>query len=176
MSNTFPGFEATVVSIGTVHARIHQGLFYSADVIDPALASAADLNVLIRPAATVSMHTRFSIVTGGDAQVWLFEGTTFSAPGAVETASNRNRFSGHVAQGLVNSGPTITADGVQLLTGLIVGGKSGQSSGGVRESFEEWILKTSEVYLLRVRNLNAQAQAADIQVDFYEPLGKIRTQ
>lgn len=176
MGNTFPGFEATVTTLGQVHARIHQGLFFSADHNDPALASSGIMDILIRPAATVSMHVRFNVVTGGDAQVWLFEGTTFSVAGAAVPSVNRNRFSPHTAQALLTSGPTITADGLELLTGLIVGGKSGQSSGGVRESFEEWIFKVGEVYLVRVQNLNAQAQPVDVGIDFYEPLGKLRTQ
>jgi hypothetical protein len=174
MGNTFPGFEASVVTTGVVHARIHQGLFYSADVIDLALAAAGDLDVLIQTAADVSMHVRFNVVTGGDAQAWLFEGTTFSVAGTPVPSINRNRFSAHTAQAVITEAPTITADGTQLLTGLIPGGKSGQVSGGVRESFEEFIFRTNEVYLLRVRNLAAQPQLADIQVDWYEPLGKIR--
>lgn len=174
MANSFPGYENVVTQITATHARIHQGLFFSGDVFDPALAAAGVINVLLRPDSTVSMHARFTIAAGGDSEVRLFEDTTFSAPGTAVLMSNRNRITTLTARGLVTSGPTITADGTQLIHGLSPGGKSGQSAGGIVESFEEWMLAPGKVYLLRVVNLAAQVQPVDIQVDMYEPIGKLR--
>jgi len=174
MGNTFPGFENFVTSQGSAHARIHQGTFYSADLFDPALASAGVLDMLIRPDASVSMHLRFTLAAGGDAQVELFEAATFSAAGALLQPINRNRITANVARGLLNTGPTITAPGVKLTHGLLPGGSQGQTVGAVGSSFEEWVLAPGVVYLLRSTNLAGQAQPVDIQVDFYEPIGKLR--
>lgn len=174
MGNTFPGFENVVTSLDAVHARIHQGLFFSADMFDPALANLANLDVLIRPDASVSMHIRFIATAGGDAQVWLYENTTFSAPGVAQTSQNRNRVSQRTALGLVNLGPTVTAVGDELLTGLLPGGKAGQASGSEKQSFEEWILAPGLVYLARLQNIAGQVQPVNMQVDYYEPVGKLR--
>ena len=174
MGNTFPGFENVVTSLDAIHGRIHQGLFFSADVFDPILADDGDLDVLIRPDASVSMHTRFIATTGGDAQIWLYENTTFSAPGVAQTLHNRNRISQRTALGLINLGPTVTAVGDELVTGLLPGGKAGQASGSEKQSFEEWILAPGLVYLARVRNVAGTVQPANMQIDMYEPLGKLR--
>jgi hypothetical protein len=106
--------------------------------------------------------------------VALYEDATVSANGTLQLSENKNRLSGRVNETLIYRGPTVTGVGTLLGDGVIPGGKTGQASGGVREGFEEWILKPASLYLIRFTNTDAQAQPVNIEVDWYEPFGKLR--
>jgi len=173
MGNTFPGFENVVTSIGAMHARIHQGLLYSSTIARPALAGAGVLDILV-VTGSVPPHLRHQLAAGATGTVLLYEDTTVSANGVAELVQNKNRLSGRVNETTVFSGPTVTGVGTLLGNGVVPGGKTGQASGGIREGFEEWILKPASLYLIRFTNNDAQAQPVNVELDWYEPFGKLR--
>lgn len=172
--NTFPGFENVVTAMGEIHARIHQGLFYQSSIVEEALAASASVELLIKPAAIMSMHTRFIGAAGGDARVSLWEDTVVSDDGTPLDAVNRNRRSQRVATGQVYAGPTITEDGANLHDGAMPGGALGQTIGSTQSSFEEWILLAGKTYMARLVNLTNAAQLVSLEIDWYEPFGKLR--
>lgn len=159
-----------IINTATAHARIHEGVYYTLNLYNAALADDASLEMLIQVAADQAMHARFGGKIGGDGELRLFEGTTFSAAGTGLTAVNHNRFSTNTAQGTFSSGPTITGDGTQLDLEYLPGGTGSFFSGGAgSQFFEEYVLQTGEVYLLRMTNRAGAAQPASLHVDFYEP-------
>lgn len=162
-------FSENLVVKGDIHADIHKGIFFSTGTSDTALAGGASLEILIQtPADTPRIHARFQAAMGSDASTALFEGTTFSDAGTLITPTNRNRASATVAGGTWSTGPTLTADGSQIFSGVIPGGSGGNALGGSVASFEEFILAAGSTYLARVTNLTGQVQVAYLAVDFYD--------
>lgn len=167
------GFSKALVSIDTVHSRIHAGQVYQLDVLDLALADDAAIDVLIIVGADEGGHVRFAANAGGDAQIQLYEDTTVSANGAVQTPQNRNRRSLNTPDLTLYLGPTVTGVGTVLSNRLIPAGKGGNSAGGDISSFEEWILAESTNYLFRVTNRGGGAKPVGLAIDWYEAEGTI---
>lgn len=157
-----------LVQMNEVHARIHEGSFFSTGLGDAALANAGTLEILIQTPATGTIHARFGGSVGGDIRMGLFEGTTFSAAGTTLVPSNRNRMSANVTTVTLSHTPTITLDGTVLFDGYVGGGSGGNAIGGQIASFEEFILDQSTSYLARVTNVSGQAQVSSLTVNFYD--------
>lgn len=165
------GFTNEVISTDVVHQRIHQGIMFGATVYDAALANAADLELLLQVGAGVA-HARLVGRIGGDGELRLFEGTTFSSAGSAVASVNRNRTKSITSTVTVTSAPTITDDGTELETQLIPGGSGFLlSGGGEGPVFEEVILAPSTNYLLRLTNISGGNQPANLAVDYYLPQG-----
>lgn len=157
-----------LIQMNEIHARIHEGSFFSTGLADPALANDGVLEIVIQTPATGAIHARFAGAAGGDFRVGLFEGTTFSAAGTTLTPSNRNRLSSIVTTATFTHTPTLTLDGTALFDGYIGGGTGGNAIGGQISSFEEFILDQSTNYLARVTNVSGQASLASLTVQFYD--------
>ena len=153
--------------IDSLHNRIHAGSFFSAGISNAALANGAVLELLIQTPATGTIHLRGEAAAGGNAGIEMYEGTTFSAAGTASPSANHNRLSSNVSTVVVTHTPTLTADGSQLVSDIIIGGQTGKAFGG-SVSPEEWLLDQSQVYLLRLTNTAGTVQPARIALDFYD--------
>lgn len=160
------GISRALTQIDVIHARIHEGLFYTASFIDPAVVASGTLELLIRVPAQVGAHARFTASIGGDGQGQLFEAPTTSADGTPLAAINRNRFSGNTADVLVFGGPTVTGDGTQL-TNILIPGGTFISAGGEGKTFDEFVLAPGD-YLARLTNLTTGDEPAGLQLAWYE--------
>ena len=160
--------DEALVTIGEIHANIHRGVMFVTGASDAALANNGSLEVLIQVADN-DIHVAFSGAAGGDFQVELFEGTTFSAAGTAATPVNRNRESGLVSTATFTTAPTITADGTTLVSGFRPGGSGGNAAGSSTQGFAEWELAPNTNYLARITNVSGGAQLASMEIDFYEP-------
>ena len=159
----------TPVVMGDIHARIHEGIFYTTSKVLLAVADNGFLDILIRVAT--ECHLRPFLAAGGEASFALHEGTTFSADGTALLAVNRNRESSNVASTLFFHTPTVTTLEDLLEEGLQPGGSGGNAAGGRGEAgFEEWILMPGD-HLFRIKNLGGAAKNLSVQLDFYEPHG-----
>ena len=160
---------AYISNIDYVHAQTHAGRFFSGGIYNASVANGVSLDVLIQTGVQ-SFHAKFDLVTSGDATVRLYENATFSAAGSAVTMSNHNRSSSKVFVGTVTSTPTITATGTQLNgTGYIPAGMKNQTVGGDFGFSNEFVLKTSTVYLVRLTNDSGATAKMQISVAGYEP-------
>lgn len=160
---------AYVESIEYVHAQTHAGRFFSGSAYNASVANGANLDMLIQ-VGVQPFHAQFEVTSSGDATVRIYEGATFSAAGTAVTMSNHNRTSAKTFVGTVTSGPTITATGTQVNgTGLIPAGTKNQATGGAFGFGNEFVLKTSTNYLVRVTNDSGAAAKINIGVMGYEP-------
>ena len=157
-----------LVTIDAIHARIHDGTFFSAGVAIENVANNGVVELLIQTPAGAPLHARFSGFTGGNATNALYEGTTFSVAGTAVTPVNRNRRSTNVARGTFTSGPTITDDGTPIFLGYTGGGAGGSAAGSSSASFEEYILAASTTYLARITNTAGNNQPVTLIMDFYD--------
>lgn len=152
-----------------IHANIHRGIMFSITQ-QAELAADAVVNLLIQPSG--GMHLRMSGAVTHQMVIELFEGTTFSAAGTPLTSHNRNRFSTNTAGANITLAPTLTGDGTLLAGVLVPGGTADAPVGGQAETFGEWILDGSKVYMLRISNDILTVAAAGrfgLSFNFYEP-------
>ena len=158
--------------IDFVHHEVHEGDTYQASFKTPdgaPLADNATLEVLIQ-AGNQPMHTVYAAAAGGDAEIALFEGTTFSAAGTAMPARNMSRLSTNTALATITHTPTTTLDGAQLQNAFLPGGAGGPPStpGGAARQDTEWVLAPDTNYLLRLTNRSGGAQPASLVVQWYE--------
>lgn len=159
-----------LIVMSEIHARIHEGVMYSVDQVNAALADTLSLSFLISTSASKSVHLRVLAAMGGDARLQLYENPTVTMAGSAITPINRNRFSSNVPAATITTGPTVSSDGTELLDIILPGGSGFYlSPGSSSNAFEEYILKLEEDYLARVTNISGSAQPSSLQLDFYEP-------
>lgn len=157
-----------LISIDTVHARVHEGVLYVANRYSASLADDASITLLLRPNGAY-VHLRAVGVCGGDAELFLSEGPTVSGNGTEVSTFNKNRVSANVATMEVFHTPTLSADGTELLTQLLAGGSGIFLSPGAQSGFEqEWVLDPDTDYVVRLTNVSGSNQPAELQLDFYE--------
>lgn len=163
-------FES-VINTGIVHQRVHEGRLFSGGYYNNNVADTNSIDVLIQTHATEATHFTVVVSSTGDAEFYLYTGTTFSPAGTAVSMANHNRNSGNTFQGTVTHTPTVTGVGTQLNgTTLIPGGTKSSGSGGSGAPFnEEFVLATSTNYLLRLTNVSGGAQKMEISVRTYFP-------
>ena len=154
-----------LVVIDEPHQRIHDGVFFSAGVNDPALGNGASIEILFRVVG--GAHTVIRLDHEGNATFESFEDMTSTDDGSSVSAFNRNRFSSNVPNSLVFSGPTITLDGTPLPEQLLIGGTGGKASGVQGSFFLEWILAPGD-HLLRLTNDSGTDSRAQVLLDWSE--------
>jgi hypothetical protein len=154
-----------------VHQMGHEGFVHHTSGKILALADAGVYEfLLVVPAATYPHLNRVNFsVSSGDVDIVSFEAPTQTDEGSVLTSYNTNRNSANTPGMLVYTGPTITVDGTQIHTAWVpptAAGVGQSKNDGVADvnAGEEWIIKPSTEYLIRLTN-NAGA-AIDFRYEF----------
>lgn len=164
-----------LVTIDTVHERIHRGQSFLGGHLWPvasAIADNANADLLIVTGST-PIHMISHISAGGQSEVYYYEGVTVSANGTAADLINKNRLSSVSSGCAIYYGPTVTGTGTQLPSTLLAAGVGnnlgGQApAGGFDGSFDsEIILKASTKYLIRVTNRAGAAIPIAVNVSFY---------
>lgn len=161
-----------VTTINRAHSNVHLGRLYSQCLYTEALVDEGSIDYLLQIPEGKQLHSAPLGACGGDALIFLFEGTTFSDAGVIETVANHNRTSSNISTAISSSGPTITDVGTEISCGLIPGGTGGNAVGGqgggpVREG-AEWLLAPNTDYLIRLTNISGITRAASITLVYYE--------
>jgi hypothetical protein len=161
--------EEGLVMTEVLHKHIHDGLLFNIDVYDEALAAGAFLDTLIIT-ATAAKETNLIVrsVLGGDGHMHIYEDVTVSDNGTAATGFNRNRTSATTMVATAFDGPTVTDLGTEIHFEIIPGGAGGNASGAVSAVFQEWVLKPSAKYIIRLHNTTGQVQFANIEAIIYE--------
>jgi len=163
-----------LTTIDALHRMIHDGFVYHAS---GKVTGMVDTNVdefLLTVPAGVSPHfQRLQLTTGrGDIDLRVYEGTTTSADGAAVGTLNVNRNSTNTAGTVLTTGPTITGDGTLIHTQWTPPTATGvgQSPAGIigETNGEEWILKPSTKYLIRVTNNSGATISYRYELLWYE--------
>lgn len=157
------------VGLSWVHQKLHEGRFFSGGYLNPAVANGGTVDILFQTGAAGTFHGMAEASSSGDAVMTMYEGVTFSAAGTAVTMTNHNRNSLNVMTEGVTHTPTITGLGTQLNGPIFVPGGKATGSGGTGGFSEEFILKSSTAYLLRITNTSGVAQQVGAIVKGYLP-------
>lgn len=156
------------VQMDVLHANIHKGWVWHANILDIALADNDNLDVLVTVGA-IPAHMRFIVAVSHAMQGTLYEGTKATG-GVSPVVVNRNRFLASASPLTdITTAPTITNLGDSLGPFYLSGGTGPHAPGGVTSGFEEWLLLPSKKYLFRItNNLTNQAGTVYASLDWYE--------
>ncbi len=161
-------FTGAVVNIDIPHEAIHIGKYFSYSAKIAIANTASYDHLLVIPSAGGKfIHLRLFLISGDSTplDLILYEGTTVTANGTLQTGYNFNRnFSNSTLS--VYTSPTVTTTGTQINIAMIIGSKQ---NGGVGESSgTEWVLLPSTNYLVRITNNSGGASNVSVRVEWYE--------
>lgn len=169
---SYDRFHHASTVIEAEHRAIHEGFLFSANRSFTGLADSGDSELLLSVPASTYPHLRRIAISVTDTPVTLtvFEGTTTSDDGTAITTFNRNRNSSRTADATLYHTPTVSSAGTAIATRYFpdAGGffTSGPSQG---DGFsEEFVLKPSTKYLIRLNNGSGGQIAGNFEIMFYE--------
>jgi len=160
--------------IDVLHRMAHDGfVFHASGKVTGMIADNVDDFLLVTPALTFPHFQRLQITAGeGDIDLVVYEGVTTSADGAAVTINNTNRSSANTPSTVLTTAPTVTDVGTLIHTQWIPPSATGvgQSPAGVvgETNGEEWILKPSTKYLIRMTNNSGATIAYRYEMLWYE--------
>jgi len=169
----FDGYTHAVTTITSDHRQVHDGMVFHITNRVASLANAGEHDILVDVPAFTYPHIRAAIFSLSDSpcDIEAYEGTTTSADGSALTALNRNRNSTKTSSTTFYTGPTITGAGTQIHDRYVpdAGGQGSNQIGVITPTFgEEWILKPSTKYLLRLTNNSGGAITLSYEIIWYE--------
>lgn len=153
-----------LVNVSQSHHEVHDASAYS-NFLYASIAGTSDLDLLIRVGASKTAHITFEVSAASAAFLFLIENPTVTVQGTAQPEYNRNRDIGTDNANAVCYKNSTTAGGVTILEKYIPAGNRSGSHSGDRN---EWVLKQSEDYILRITNIGAAANPASMQLSWYE--------
>ncbi|MHA2068109.1 MAG: hypothetical protein ACXABY_27425 [Candidatus Thorarchaeota archaeon] len=154
------------------HAKAHEGEVFVSSYKSPdasLIADNASLDVLIIPDASHEVVMAYRLSSTGAYELAFYEDTTISSNGTELPARNRSRPKAVAIAATAKAyhTPTVTVVG-QLLLNEVVSGVLGGPNVSPITADNEWILKASVPYLIRIINRSGSAQSMSIVISWYE--------
>ena len=156
----------TTSSLG---ANLMEGNSYTLGYTYPfsaGLANNANFDIAIAFGAGIEPKLSVEGLCVGNALGYMYEGATVTG-GTALTSINLNRPSTNTSNSAALLNPTVSSTGTLLGTYILIGGSKKKATGGDVLS-ASLILKPLTTYLLRMTNVSGSAQAAQIDVTWYE--------
>lgn len=163
------GSERPLITVAVNHHRLHEGnafFIYENRFNGSQLLDNASIDIVIASASGVPMHMTVGAFCGGDAEFYLYEGTTATG-GTSKVAKNRNRTSLKTSSTAALLDPTISVLSTELFAELLPGGVKKAAAGGGGEALE-YILAPLTNYLIRLTNISGASQNATLTLEWYE--------
>lgn len=163
--------DGALVSIPYNVEATHAGMMFYASIYNSAVASTANLDILLVSSATKHCHFAVDANSGGSGTLSIYEGVTYSAAGSALIAFNANRQSLLTSDQVFTSGPTITGTGTTLIQDFVPGGTTGNALGGSSANIArvtEFVCKLNTAYLFRFNNITNAAQPVSLTVGYFE--------
>ena len=151
-----------VVTVTYLHHLLHGGLLFN--VTNGVELDDTEVYEYLIQTNSVPVHFLFSVEGSGEANLTIYEGTTFSGAGTAVTPINVNRTSALTMDSTITHTPTLTTD--EALIAMHHFG-AGKKIGGGATSSSEFILASDEDYLFRITS-EADNNDIDIELLMYE--------
>ena len=166
------GIDLVTRSLQTIdyaHHEIHSGSHYYYSSHHDQAKNTINNHLIITPNTTKWAHMIFAYSsTGGQVNIELSEGATYSNIGAVDPVFNRDRNSLKANTTVVYENPVIASQGTVIFSQKLGVNDKKISIGGDQRGSNEIILKQNTVYLFRATELNVDATVINIEFDWYE--------
>lgn len=161
----------SLVILDAPHHEIHEGETFQVSYKSPDASPVGDNATVVftlTVGANKTAHLIWDAACGGDFETEFYEGSTTTG-GTNMTPQNKNRTFPNANTVTVVRDPTVSAAGTLLENIFAPGGTgpqaSGSTSGGQRD---EWILKKSTKYTIRLTNRSGGNQPVSLRAEWYE--------
>ena len=157
-----------IIVVDSVHHEVHEGITFQTSYASGSVANSGNLDLIVSTTGTVlTSHASWVISSGGDAQIYFYEGIT-GTYGTQVTGINLNRQSSNTPEVQTFTNPSVSVLGLLLHQEHLPGGFGPSALGGVARRNTEWMLATNKRYLLRATNIAGTAQPMSINFQWYE--------
>lgn len=149
------------------HLRLHEGrayYVYKQYTYAAGLGAGASINIALAWPSGVTPHAVFNYGGSGEAEFYIYEAPTTSG-GTSLTIHRRNRNLVTTSTGAAVLDPTVTSTGTEIFAEFVPANKQG---GGSQGFTFEYVLKPLTTYLFRLTNVNSQAHASNLEIEWYE--------
>lgn len=167
-------YSMSLTTIDEEHRLVHDGMVFDCDH-EGSVANGASLDLHLKVPAGCYPHLRHLsfAVDDGPCRFYLYEAPTITVDGTELTPANHNRNSTNTAQVQIFHTPTVTAVGTKLHARYVpdMGGVGANLTGivGNAQSAQEFVLKPSTSYLLRLTNNTGATITVAGECLWYEP-------
>jgi len=157
-----------LITIDTVHSKIHQGVTFSIGDIDIGINIITPKRYLIiTPNTSARAHIVFTVETEPGAKFEFFEDTTVTANGTALSPINYKRDSSTTSVLQVFKDPTVTVDANRIFLWQSGTTTAGGKVGGMIKHEDEFILKQNAKYQVKITPLSNNTTVF-IHIDWYE--------
>lgn len=156
--------------VSELQNAIHDGLAFSYSVNGLALANGGIVSLLFRTGAKQVHFDGLSLdASQAPISIMFYEAPTVTTTGTLQSTRRRNRINTNVSAMTVYLTPTVSANGLQLDTQLIVSASQGNNKvAGTAEIDGGWVLKPSTDYYLLITNSSGAAINYNLQATWHE--------
>ena len=141
------------------------------------VADNEEVDILLVVGSERDLNAKVTVITGGDAEIRVFEDPIYSDAGTEITVRNKNSSFAltKLSKGTISFAPTLSNDGEEIFSTIIPGGSSFDEPeetfrpGGSSFMRNLFLNKNSET-LIRVKNVADELRMMSIVFDFYEEL------
>lgn len=154
-----------LVTVEIEHSQLHQGTMFTVTNVTAVGGSGNESWQILTPSGTLMLHMEFNIESEAEAEFELYEGSSVSANGTAITPINRNRLSIVSPETKLWATPTIKTLGTLI---DVHHWGSGKGVGGGETSMNEWLLKPSTIYIVRLTNLTVSSNIISFEADWYK--------
>jgi len=165
---TLDPVASAVPVVDTLHQRTHEGDTYHYSNIFIDVADDASADFLVKVGANKDLHSTFAGEAGGDSYPYLLRSPTVSSNGFEVSPVNKNSNYSNNSDAQIFINPVVTASGDILYQSYIPGGSGPKTFGGSAEERDEWVLKKSTDYLVRMTNVAGSAKIMSMRMTYYE--------
>ena len=161
----------SIICMPSATREVHKGEMYHFSYCQSGIAAGANLDVLINMCSGKEMHAKVGIHAGGSYHAWFYEKTAVSDSGTPVIVPNMNRVCSGQPCSLFSIGPTVTSTHTLLWCDIGGGTAFKGTTPGTTRMETEWVLNGisgSINYLLRVKNIGADAEDIGASVEFSE--------
>ena len=157
--------DGALLGIDRAHQEIHDGNAFGVSHVFSGVADAANSDVRFST-STRQPHVLFQVAASGKAQMALYQGAVLGTGTAV-TVNNRDLSKAEATGVTFGHSPTVTSVGALLFSEILPGGSKNSAVGGSASARDEWMLKASTVYLIRVTNRSGAASEISVGASGY---------
>ena len=158
--------SGNVAVIDTDHYQLHQGRTFHFSELISSLGNGSNQDYYI--VSPSGAHLRFWTIHAntGPITITLYENPTISDNGSAQTVQNMSRFSSNTTGLILYKSPTVSNVGTRLEFDILFPSKK-DAAGATDDNPLEWILKTTNTYLIRVNNGSGGATDVHFKIQWY---------
>jgi hypothetical protein len=168
-------YSKALIEIDVVHSKVHEGVSYTANYLEKALASNGYMRIHVKTGAK-SAHALIEVESEGKVYFRTFSDSTVTVDGTGPGTGDADKLTLFNRCGCCSNGnktqifytPTYSNIGLKRGNRIFPFGTGGTAVGGSAGSRIESIFAPNTSYILEIQNVSGQARDIGVVIDWYE--------